>query len=307
MQEVLYDKMCFILNPGKLRETWARLVRNADHAYVVVAWAQQGWPLNQLLLHGVPTTAIVGTSFNGTAPGALQQLAGLGDVFTIDPTAGGLFHPKLYLFHNGTRFDLIIGSPNLNEAAFTTQTEVAVHLSLTAEDARPLLDYIKEQRDRGSAYPGDGRLPAPADRDDDRSRAIRAALPRLGGGVLVRSRPFDVYRLADGSLVWFKYSKLAPKHRHYWFGPRPRSLHELPRLGVTHAAFLMGDCGLVKLPTRVLLGVTRRAYSTTDQHGRLEHYIITITPPPHLRMVARERGNTGISVADCFIPLDAMQ
>lgn len=47
--------------------------------------------------------------------------------FVLKPD--GVFHPKLYLFVSGNRWEALVGSPNFTAGAMSANTEVAVLLS----------------------------------------------------------------------------------------------------------------------------------------------------------------------------------
>lgn len=73
-------------------------------------------------------TATIGVSFNETHPDAIQWLISAGTDLRIYRSESGIFHPKVYLFQNGQRYALFIGSSNFTHAGFYTNTELNILL-----------------------------------------------------------------------------------------------------------------------------------------------------------------------------------
>jgi HKD family nuclease len=71
-------------------------------------------------------TATIGVSFNETHPDAIQWLISARADLRIYRPESGIFHPKVYLFQNGLRYALFVGSSNFTHAGFYTNTEFNV-------------------------------------------------------------------------------------------------------------------------------------------------------------------------------------
>ena len=61
--------------------------------------------------------------------------------FIIDKRANVVFHPKIYLFWTGAKWDLLIGSANLTEGGMTNNTELVLHVSSQEQE----IDDLKKQ------------------------------------------------------------------------------------------------------------------------------------------------------------------
>jgi len=83
-----------------------------------VAWASPGPALEALCssaARGVLARIVIGRDFNGTDPAAIEQLliAFPGCLRWGQTTSGATFHPKYYLFSDGSSQRLLVGSANL--------------------------------------------------------------------------------------------------------------------------------------------------------------------------------------------------
>ena len=94
---------------------------------IATAWATDGAALDLLCKAardgGVKVRAIVGTYGNATHPKALERLREIG---TLRLAAGdqGMFHPKVYIFHDSDESCAWIGSANFTGAGFARNEEV---------------------------------------------------------------------------------------------------------------------------------------------------------------------------------------
>lgn len=75
-----------------------------------------------------------GTSLEGLSA-LFESLEGHGEVWVVHNENGSIFHPKLYLFKNGTRGEVIVGSGNLTEGGLFDNYEASLAVSLDLTDA----------------------------------------------------------------------------------------------------------------------------------------------------------------------------
>ena len=94
--------------------------------------------------------ATVGRSFNQTHPDAIQWLLKKASTMRVFRIEKGLFHPKLYLFMDGDRYALFVGSSNLTYSGFYDNFESNVLmeglLSTDAADVRELQVLLEKWR-----------------------------------------------------------------------------------------------------------------------------------------------------------------
>ncbi len=122
--------MKLIATNSALRKNLSRLLRSYPHASIAVAWASAKTPvLDHLLAHPkIIQKAVIGTHFYQTHPDVLDAFVKSTRVrFTLQPR--GVFHPKLYLFWNSKRWEVLIGSANLTNAALTDNSEALLLVS----------------------------------------------------------------------------------------------------------------------------------------------------------------------------------
>ncbi len=80
----------------------------------------------------ISKTVITSTDFGLTEPKALEYLR---DEFGVDVRLSDIpasFHPKMYAFRIGSKFDVLVGSANLTGAALTSNGEAALVTSIKA-------------------------------------------------------------------------------------------------------------------------------------------------------------------------------
>lgn len=136
----------FLLNVNELTEHFAELQNKAKSIRVAVAWATQGKALDTLCNAKCRVETIVGTGFNATDPEAIENLQRLGPVRVDERRDGSIFHPKFYLFQLNSHYEVIIGSPNLSDAAFSRNEEAAVRMSLNEDMLQQLLNHFEKLR-----------------------------------------------------------------------------------------------------------------------------------------------------------------
>jgi HKD family nuclease len=125
-----------------------RLIRQCDSFRFAVAWASVNFDAFKSLRNNRDKIqqGIVGTHFYQTHPEFLREFAG-DENFRVVKDTSELFHPKIYLFESGAKWQCIVGSPNFTKAAFTSNDEFAVLISDEDEGAKDALRDIKDTLD----------------------------------------------------------------------------------------------------------------------------------------------------------------
>ena len=121
--------MRLICDNNDLDVTLQRLIRNSDSISIAVAWASSHTAAFKRLAKAEPRLkqVVVGTHFYQTDPEVLASFANSKAVrFVLQPE--GVFHPKVYLFHQGKAWTLIVGSANFTRGALTKNSEVMVEV-----------------------------------------------------------------------------------------------------------------------------------------------------------------------------------
>jgi HKD family nuclease len=107
-----------------------RLIENYPNIAFGVAWASSSTEIYDLLLekrHKIKS-GIIGTHFYQTHPTVLEDFIQSESVkFMLQPK--GVFHPKLYLFWSGEKWEAIIGSANFTAGALGENTELSTLIS----------------------------------------------------------------------------------------------------------------------------------------------------------------------------------
>jgi hypothetical protein len=119
-------------------------LRSAEAVDIAVAWA---WPCAALDLilefarhRSGSLRAAVGIAQNFTHPSALQEIGRCGQLRVV-ASGGGLFHPKLYLFHDEDATTCWVGSANLTAGGFQANQEV-VHAYRDDGSAKEWFDRL---------------------------------------------------------------------------------------------------------------------------------------------------------------------
>src|SRR3989442_8914037 len=119
-------KTRFILTSRSLNREFERCCQEYSSLHIAVAWCgdpKLELPHNHVKRFGKSLVATVGIASHYTHPDAIDQLLQSGaDVRIASDEV--LFHPKLYLFTNGTRCALFVGSSNFSFKGFCENTEV---------------------------------------------------------------------------------------------------------------------------------------------------------------------------------------
>lgn len=143
-----------------------------DSLDIAVAWVRASGMaylsdrLANFLRLGGQVSFIVGIDIQNTTREGLQALLDLEqfgrcETFVYHNEAGGVFHPKLYLFRNEEEARLIVGSNNITQSGLYVNVEAGLQVD-TASDA----DVVEQALDALSSWKDTaGRLAARLDRE----------------------------------------------------------------------------------------------------------------------------------------------
>lgn len=131
-----------------------------DTLDIAVAWVRASGMahlsdrLENFLRHGGRLTVVVGIDLQNTTSEGLQALldlekCGNAETFVYHNEAGGVFHPKLYLFRNEEEARLIVGSNNITESGLYVNVEAGLQVDtgVGATVVLQVLDAISSWKD----------------------------------------------------------------------------------------------------------------------------------------------------------------
>jgi HKD family nuclease len=201
-------KMRLITTATELEKEFKRLIRQYDNFYWTTAWASaSSTPFKDLISNKEKIKKIVvGIHFYQTHPDFIEAFLNDKKVHFIQQPEG-TFHPKLYLFTNNTdRWELIIGSANFTNEAFTRNTEASLLLS---------------HEDSNSA--------------DTYHNAIKLVEHTWADGKTFDSRDLEKYRI-----TWQNHrQKIKSLSGQYGSNKRkPKPIHEVPMINRSWAEFM---------------------------------------------------------------------
>lgn len=143
-----------------------------DTLDIAVAWVRASGMaylsdrLTNFLRHGGQLSVIVGIDIKNTTREGLQALLDLEqygrcETFVYHNEAGGVFHPKLYLFRNEEEARLIVGSNNITQSGLYVNVEAGLQVDtdINARVVAQALDALSSWKDTTS------RLAVRLDRD----------------------------------------------------------------------------------------------------------------------------------------------
>jgi HKD family nuclease len=129
------------------------LVENCDSMQWAVAWATENDVFDAAMAHRAKFKhLVIGTHMFQTDPKVLKRIFSVRAAAVVPPT-GDLFHPKVYLFRNGTRIRCVVGSPNLTFGAMNRNVESSVLLDGT-DTEQALVDlaaFVDDAWDRADS------------------------------------------------------------------------------------------------------------------------------------------------------------
>lgn len=122
--------MKIITDNKKLEKILIQLANKYEQISVATAWASAGTKFFDALLSNKFKLgrSTIGTHFYQTDPDVLRAFVDSKQVrFVMQPS--GVFHPKLYFFRTGNKWEAVIGSANMTNGAFTVNNEMNIHLT----------------------------------------------------------------------------------------------------------------------------------------------------------------------------------
>lgn len=134
-----------------------------DSLDIAVAWVRASGMdylserLANFLRHGGHLSIVVGIDIQNTTREGLQGLLDLEahgrcETFVYHNEAGGVFHPKLYLFRNEEEARLIVGSNNITQSGLYVNVEAGLQVDtdVNAEVIAQTLDALSSWKDTTS-------------------------------------------------------------------------------------------------------------------------------------------------------------
>jgi hypothetical protein len=130
------------------------------------------------------------------------------------------------------------------------------------------------------------------------------AIELLGGGIIFQSSGrYKCYKLNDGSIIYFKFSKFHESNNCYWYGIGVRALQLIDESSVTHIAFVMGDSGVAKVPIAEVKSFLQHTSTTLESDGSVRHYHCLISPPPNPKLYIRDDVHA-VAIQAYFVAFD---
>lgn len=150
--------MKLITNSKTLEMHFLRIQNEYSEYYWATAWAGVGSkPFENLrTLESKIKQIVVGIHFYQTHPDFIEQFLNNDSVkYIMQPD--GTFHPKLFLFYNNDdNWELLIGSANFTNSAFTNNTEVTMIVTSKDKGAGNILwdakKFIKAKWDKAIEF-----------------------------------------------------------------------------------------------------------------------------------------------------------
>ena len=238
--------MKLIKSNNELRDNLSRLVQSYSDIAFAVAWASSHTPVWDLLLRNPSRIkkAVIGTHFYQTHPDVLDAFVGSKTVrFILQPK--GVFHPKIYIFWSGARWEALVGSANLTSGALTNNSEVVLLLTSSDEGPHSLSRQINTLIEK---YWSEA---APVKKAEARAyRAIwlrqQAPLRRLSGQYGPDEPRKSPAESSVMSMSWNRFFEKVRRDKHHGFGQRCELLRVVRTAFTTHADFASMELALRK-------------------------------------------------------------
>ncbi|EJP3281828.1 phospholipase D family protein [Vibrio parahaemolyticus] len=138
--------MKLITNNKTLEKKLIQLANTYEQISVAVAWASAGTKFFDALMSNKDklVESTIGTHFYQTDPDVLRTFVESEQVhFVMQPS--GVFHPKLYFFRTGKKWEAIVGSANMTNSAFSVNNEMSVHLTDQDDGDGSTLEQVVKQ------------------------------------------------------------------------------------------------------------------------------------------------------------------
>ena len=140
-------KLTFLSSP-MAKSTLIDLTRDCREMRWAVAWATPNALTREALKHQEKIKQLViGTHFYQTDPALLKQFVGIKSA-VVKPPTGALFHPKVYLFSDGSWMSAVVGSHNLTKGAWegkNIEASVLMHGQKDHELFEELKNFVDKE------------------------------------------------------------------------------------------------------------------------------------------------------------------
>lgn len=222
-----------------------KLFQQHEHVAFAVAWASSGSDTFSAISSDRKKIykAVIGTHFYQTHPDVLDEFVGFKKChFVLQPQ--GVFHPKVYLFWSKSSWDLLIGSANLTNGAFTKNAELLLHVSnkdadetLLAQAKKIIADYW-EQGEIVTAHE--------ARRYRDLWKAQQRSLSRISGKYSDTSNSKAPIHTEIMSMPWSLFLEKVQADPHHGFEQRCELLDLIRKEFSSHQSFSDMELGVRK-------------------------------------------------------------
>lgn len=141
--------MKLITSTTELSKEFKRLLNTYQQYSWLTAWAGKPFELTNILANNTNRIQkiVVGLHFYQTHPDFIEKFIDNKFIRFIKQTEG-TFHSKLYLFENSSNdWELLIGSNNFTNMAFSSNTETAILVNTNSPNANNILSNAKRQID----------------------------------------------------------------------------------------------------------------------------------------------------------------
>ncbi len=133
------------LTANNFKNIFSKLIEEYDSFSWTVAWAGSIFETIELMekyIHKF-NRMVFGIHFYQTHPDFIKKFYKNKNVrFMLQPS--GIFHPKLYLFENKTKWSIIIGSHNLTNNAFNLNSEASILINSSDKDSEGIKNKVDE-------------------------------------------------------------------------------------------------------------------------------------------------------------------
>ncbi len=133
--------MRLLVDPSERKTEFKRLMENYSEYYLASAWATVGFDLFDFLMKNKERIKkmVVGVSFDHTHPEFIRTFIKEKNIrFFKKP--GTLFHPKIYLFKEGSNWEMIMGSMNFTSAGFNDNVETLLLISCDEDNSSEIFN-----------------------------------------------------------------------------------------------------------------------------------------------------------------------
>lgn len=222
-----------------------KFVEKHDNLAFAVAWANPGSEAYSAISSARKKIqkAVIGTHFYQTHPDVLDEFVDFKKCrFVLQPQ--GVFHPKVFLFWSETTWDLLVGSANLTNGAFTKNTELLLHVSSKDSDRK-----LRAQTEQViSEFWNQGQVVTKTEAQAYRElwKSQQSALRRVSGNYSSASKSKAPVHTEVMTMSWAKFLKGVKADPFHGFKERCELLDLVRRSFFSHDSFSEMDLGMRK-------------------------------------------------------------